>query len=659
MVEKTEKLMKTVAIIQARLGSTRLPGKVLSDIAGQPALWWIYQAAHHAHGVDEVIIATTTLPQDDAIYDWCSSNGIKVFRGSETDVLSRFMGAAIFTDATVIIRLTGDCPLHDPVVIGEVVKLRAMTGVAYASNTEPGTYPDGLDTEVFTREALECANREANRATDRDTVTRFLVRNRGRFPSATLTCPLPGLHKERWVMDTADDLKFVREVAKRLGEKTPPSYLQVLSILEKEPHLREINAHHKRNERFYEGLAEETGIVRSFTQSKLALARAENTIPLGAQTYSKSKLQFPGDAPLFVTHGDGAYVYDVDGNDYVDLVGGLLPVVLGYRDPDVDRAIRDQLSRGISFSLATPLEAELSERLCKHIPCAEMARFGKNGSDVTTAAVRLARHVASRDLVLQQGYHGWHSWTTSNIAGVPPTEKEDSGLYLNDEALEGVAAVIIEPEGWEMDDLLSLRKRCSALGTLLIFDEIITGFRCGISGIQGVTGVIPDLACYGKAMANGMPISALVGKEKYMKRMPEIAYSGTFFGETLSIAAAIATIDKLERENIPRKLNIFGSKLRSEIKRLIIKHDVEDRIKLYSEVELNRIKFADDRDKALFIHTMAKEGVLIIGSHNISAAHGEPELQRILKAYDRCLYDMADNKNLDQWAGQIRGKSVR
>src|SRR5258705_5699610 len=191
-----EQKMKTVAVVQARMGSTRLPGKVLMDIAGRPTIDWVVEAARRAPGVDEVVVATSTLPQDDAIAQWASKPGINVVRGSETDVLSRYLAALSATGADIIVRLTADCPFLDPAVIGEVIRLRTMRNAAYATNTDPPTYPDGLDVEVFTKDALEIANREAMRPTDRDTVTRFMVRNRYRFPAANLACDVPTLVRE-------------------------------------------------------------------------------------------------------------------------------------------------------------------------------------------------------------------------------------------------------------------------------------------------------------------------------------------------------------------------------------------------------------------------------------------------------------------------------
>src|SRR5258705_9002817 len=175
--------MKTVAIIQARIGSTRLPGKVLMPLSGHPVLEWCIRAARAAPGVDEVWIATSTLPADDVIVKWCEDHDIDCWRGSETDVLDRFIGCADAAQADVILRITADCPFIDPQVIGAVARLQRQTSAAYCSNVSPRTYPDGLDVEAFTREALACANGEADRQIDRECVTTWIARNRSRFPA--------------------------------------------------------------------------------------------------------------------------------------------------------------------------------------------------------------------------------------------------------------------------------------------------------------------------------------------------------------------------------------------------------------------------------------------------------------------------------------------
>lgn len=642
-------MTKTVAIGIARMGSTRLPGKVMMELGGLPVIEWVVRSLRLVPDIDEVWIATSTDPKDNVIVDWCISRGVPVSRGSETDVLARVHGAAQNAHADIIVRVTCDCPFIDPEVVGQVVRLRQLTDADYASNVDPPTWPDGLDVEAMTFSALDAAHLEATRPTDRDCVTRFIARNRARFKVETLICPLPGMHKERWVLDTAEDYEFCRAIVAQ--DRTFPLRMsRILSILDKYPQIRQVNQHLPRNERFYDAVATEELPAPSFQGSIRALDRARNIIPLGAQTFSKSYVQYPtGCCPLYATHGDGAYLFDVDGNDYVDLVAGLLPVILGYRDPDVDEAVRRQLCNGITFSLSTELEAELAEIVCRLVPCAEMVRFGKNGSDVTAAAVRLARAYTGRNYILVGGYHGWHDWsigTTERDLGVPKRGYSCSFKYgvdrLDDIIPGDVAGIIVEPDE-NPEYLLWLRQFCTEHGIVLIFDEVITGFRWSLGGAQQYHGVTPDLATFGKAMANGMPISAIAGKREIMKLMEpapdrgNIFYSGTMFGETLSIAAAIACIKKLESEEVPDSIAAHGEALGQRVGQLVKMHDMQDHFTVSGHWARRRIAYSSPEIKTLFIREMAKRGVLIIDSLNMMWALRAPEIKRVVQAYDETL----------------------
>lgn len=665
--------MKVVAIIQARMGSTRLPGKVMMNLGGRPVLNWVWRACYQAPGVDEVWIATSTLPADDVIEDWCKKHGIDVYRGSETDVLDRFYKCAQAAKADIILRLTGDCPFLDPQVIGGVVRLMKDTpGCHYASNISPRTYPDGLDVQAMSKTALDTAWAEATRPLDRDGVCTFIERNRSRFPSETLINPIPNMQDERWVLDTQADFYFCDTIAYHWPfENRTPSMLDIADILDKHPEIPDINGKDLMNERYFAALAEEPIYERTYERSQEALRRAEAVIPLGAQTFSKSHLQYPQPSPLFLSHGDGALVWDVDGNEYVDLVSALLPNVLGYRDPDVDTAIRRQLGSGISFSLATELEAELAETLRRLIPCAEMARFGKTGTDATTAAIRLARAFTGRDRVLIcGGYHGWADWSVERNLGVPDlvsrlSDRHPFGHLPKYVPWDGYAACIVEPES-NPEFLKYLREKCDENGTVLIFDEVITGFRFDLGGAQTLCGVTPDLACFGKAMANGMPLSAVVGRRDIMAKFAppdNIFYSGTFFGEALSLAAGIATIKKLECDKIIPKLWATGMKLISKANFFRQGLDLNDVFWFTGMSPMHRIHFKDNDTAALFRREMIASGTLITASHNVSAAHGPNEVKRIIKSYEhtcgvlRAAIDKGDIK--ERLAGSTISPGVR
>jgi glutamate-1-semialdehyde 2,1-aminomutase len=653
--------MKTVAIIQARMGSIRLPGKIFAKLGGDIVLAWVVRAAQAALGVDEVWIATSENPADDAVTEWAGKHDLAAHRGSEHDVLDRYAGAARASEADIVVRLTSDCPFLDPQVIAQTVRLRAVTGAAYASNIDPPTWPDGLDCEVLTAESLLAAAAEATRLSDREHVTSFVRNNRTRFSAETLIAPLPGLAKERWSLDTPADLKFLSAIAEWLLQDRPPSYLDVLAVLDREPRLREINRAEERNAGFLKSVSDEKlDTTRSYARSQRLIDRAEAVIPLGSQTFSKSKISLPpGAAPLFVTHGDGGRVFDVDGNEYVDLISALLPNVLGYRDPDVDLAIRRQLTRGISFSLSTELETQLAERLVAHIPCAEMVRFGKNGTDATSAAIRLARAAKRRDRIMLCGYHGWQDWyigATSRNLGVPAAVSALShivpyGDLAEVEALFGkypdeFAALIIEPAGGTEPApgyLQGLKDLVHRHGAILIFDEVITGFRWSVGGAQAYYGVVPDLACFGKAMGNGMPISAVVGRADIMRIMEDIFYSGTFGGEALSLAAAIATIDKIEREKVTDHLWQAGGELKRRATEKIAAAGLDDAIALAGTGPWAILSYKDhphgskEAIKTLFLREMIAAGVLINASHNICFAHTDTDFAQVLNAYDHSL----------------------
>ena len=418
-----------------------------------------------------------------------------------------------------------------------------------------------------------------------------------------------------------------------------------------------------------------------FTNSDRLHTRALETIPLAAQTFSKSAMNFvEGASPKFLDRGDGCRVWDVDGNEYLDFLLGLMPVVLGYRDPDVDRAIRDQLDKGISFSLSTKLEADLAERLVDIIPCAEMVRFGKNGSDATSAAIRLARAHTGRDRVAHCGYHGWHDWyigSTSRHLGVPDAVRNLSETFpfnnadvLEDmlsQAPEGFAAVILEPAGTEdpqPDFLQRLRDITERYGVVLIFDEIVTGFRIDLGGAQAKYGITPDLACFGKAMGNGMPISAIVGHRDLMKLMEDIFYSGTFGGEALSLAASIATIDKLIASNAVDHINDVGARLRDMISGILEEYGLDKRYGVAGPTWKPAIKQLDTAEGdttalSLLRQELIASGILMGSNINICLAHDEVAVEEAGERWRRACEAIASAYNDPEPARHLRGKPVR
>ena len=264
-----------------------------------------------------------------------------------------------------------------------------------------------------------------------------------------------------------------------------------------------------------------------YQRSENHLKRAELTIPLGSQTFSKSRTQYPvGISPLYAEKAKGPYIWDIDGNRYIDLVSSLASITLGYADSEINNHVKRQLKKAVSMSLPGKLEVEVSELLCEIVPSAEMVRFGKNGSDATTAAIRLARAFTGRDHIIVCGYHGWQDWyisSTTRNKGIPKSvgDLTHKFEFNNISSLQEIftkypkeiAAVIMEPMNVEFPEsgfLEGVKELATLYGAVLIFDETITGFRLAPGGAQELFGVTPDLSTFGKGMANGFPISAVL-----------------------------------------------------------------------------------------------------------------------------------------------------
>jgi len=392
-----------------------------------------------------------------------------------------------------------------------------------------------------------------------------------------------------------------------------------------------------------------------YLNSSHMLQKVEGRIPLASQTFSKSRTQYPPNiSPLFVTHSLGCRTWDIDGNEYIDLVSSLAAITLGYGDIDVNKAVSEQLTRGVTLSLANILEYEVAELISELVPSAEKIRFGKTGSDATTGAVRIARAFTNRDHVLVGGYHGWHDWnigTTSMNLGVPKSVQQLSHAFImNDfESFEKlinqfsdqIAAVILEPISYvspTKEFLSYVRTKTQELGIILIFDETVTGFRIAPGGAQEFLGIKPDLTTFGKGIANGFPLSVLCGRADLMNLLERVFFSGTFGGELLSLAAAKVVLKKVRDDNVTGILCQNGTKL-NLIVTSVLKETKFHGLSLSGHPSWQFLvwdlkAFKDlAKAKTLFMQEMFYQGVLILGSHNMTLAHDDDAIQIIGRAY--------------------------
>ena len=420
---------------------------------------------------------------------------------------------------------------------------------------------------------------------------------------------------------------------------------------------------------------------RSLSASRAWLERSRRRIPACAQTFSKSPTSFvQGVAPNFVGRAEGALVWDVDGNRYIDYVMGLGPVILGHADRAVNEAAVRQMEFGITYSLPHPIEVEVAEELCRRIPCAEMVRFGKNGSDVTSAAVRVARAFTRRDKIARCGYHGWQDWyigSTSRWLGVPEAVRALTLAFPYDDlpALDTllrnhrheVACVIMEPVTFDSPSagyLEGVQELCHRHGALLVFDEIITGFRLHPGGAQALFGVTPDLACFGKALANGFPLSAIVGRAEVMRLFEDVFFSFTFGGEAVSLAACLATVQELDRRDGIACMGRAGSRLQAQTRRLLSECGLAGVLDCvgFPQWTTMRCSLPDPQEalqlRSLYQQETVKRGILSQGSHMMSVAHDETILDETLTAYTEVFRILAQAVDSRAIARFLEGPAV-
>ncbi len=379
------------------------------------------------------------------------------------------------------------------------------------------------------------------------------------------------------------------------------------------------------------------------------LLRAEAVLPTGASTGSKRAESLYGDVfddlPTHFHSARGARITDVNGVQFLDCTMALGSVALGYGEPKVTQAVVESVTQGNVSALSSWREVELAERLCGLIPCAEGAQILKTGAEATAAAVRLARTYTGRDHVIASGYFGWHDWC-SDAPGVPASVKRDVTRVPFDDvgALEAavtaagasLAAIVLEPvveREPSIEWLTRARALCDASGAALIFDEVKTGFRVAPGGYQEVCGITPDLASFGKAMANGFPVAAVVGRQALMEAARTTWISSTLASESSALAAALAVLDWHDEADICATLAETGREMRAAVDRAIVASGIEG-VSTRGVDTMWLIDWADSALESQFIAGAMRSGVLFKrGAYNFAAiAHDEAALLDIESA---------------------------
>jgi glutamate-1-semialdehyde 2,1-aminomutase len=640
---------QVAVILQARTGSSRLPGKVLAELSGRPMLAFLVERLMRCASVDRCILATTELAEDDALGELGKSLGLTVVRGSQKDVLSRFALAAGQTQANILVRITGDCPLLDPGLLEEMIHEFRGKEIDYLSNCISPTYPDGLDVEIFTRQALLLAQAECVDAAQREHVTPW-IRDSGRCRLAQKRHSVD-YSAMRWTVDEPEDLQVIRAVVAHFEGRSDFSWQNVLELAQQQPQLFAANAKFARNEGATMG------------QGQKLWRRAKRVIPGGNMLLSKRAEMFlPGQWPAYFSRAKGCRVWDLDGRELIDMsVMGIGTNLLGYGHPEVDAAVEATVAAGNMSTLNCPEEVWLAERLVALHPWAEMVRFARSGGEANAIAIRIARAATGRETVAICGYHGWHDWyLASNLQNDSGLEEhllpglEPNGVpralagtvqpfsFNRLDQLESIAsthelaAVKMEVQRSSLPDpgfLEGVRELCTRRGVVLIFDECTSGFRETFGGLHLKYGVEPDMAMFGKALGNGYAITATIGRRAVMEAAQSTFISSTFWTERIGPTAALKTLEVMERERSWEQITSIGLQLRSRWQELADRYGLS--ITYNGLPALTGFVIQSPQSlayKTLITQEMLKKGYLAATSCYVSLAHTSDVLELYLNA---------------------------
>ena len=655
--------MSVIAIVQARMGSTRLANKVMLPLGNDiPMIGVLLSRLKKSKTIDEIVLATSKELQNGPLVEYVESLGFCVFQGSENDVLDRYYKAAKQQNADTIVRVTGDCPLIDHEVVDTVVSTYKSSGVDYASNVEPPTFPDGLDVEVFSFNALETAYKEASKESDREHVTPF-IRNPDRFKISNVFNS-EDFSNERWTVDELEDYKVVKSIFDFFHPRIFFTWREVLNLKQSNPDIFSLNSHISRNEGFYLG-----------TGQKL-YKKAKKIIPGGCMLLSKRpEMYLPEKWPAYFSKSKGCKVWDLDGNEFIDMsIMGIGTNILGYGHSEVDEVVTKTIKDGNMSTLNCPEEVYLAEKLVELHPWADMVRFARAGGEINSIAIRIARASTGKDKIAICGYHGWHDWYLStnlnsdkNLDGHLLPGLKPNGVprgltgttlpfnYNDIEQLEKlvkdnkgeIAAIKMEVsrnEGPKDDYLQKVRDLATENDIVLIFDECTSGFREALGRLHKKYNIEPDLAIFAKALGNGYAISACIGRQEFMQAAQQTFISSTFWTERIGPTAALKTLEIMEREKSWNVITRIGVSISNQWQNLADKYELD--IDTWGISALSGYTFNSPNAlayKTLVTQEMLKKGYLASNSVYACIEHKQKivdgyfsELEPIFKLIKEC-----------------------
>ena len=654
--------MKIAAIVQARMGSSRFPGKVMKLIQDTPMIEILIKRLSKSKLINQIIVATSINDENTPLVNHLESMNIECEIGSEEDVLSRYYNAAKKNQVDVVVRITGDCPLVDADLVDRCIREFVDKDVSYVSNVSPCTFPDGLDVEVFSFEALEDAYLKNTHSTEKEHVTPYII-NSDNYKKSNIKHS-KDLSKSRWTVDEVLDFEVIKEVFNYFSPNVYFSWEEVVKLEAENPDIFSKNKNINRNDGANMG------------KGQKLWKRAKNIIPGGNMLLSKrSEMFLPDKWPSYFSKSKGCEVWDLDDNKFIDMtIMGVGTNTLGYGHPEVDEAVLKNINNGNMSTLNCPEEVQLAEKLVDMHSWAEMVRFARSGGEANAIAIRIARAASGKDNVAVCGYHGWHDWyLSSNLSGDDNLEnhllpglmpngvpKNLQGtvfpfLYNDFESLKSIVDSndigVIKMEvtrntGPEDNFLKKVRDLADSKNIVLIFDECTSGFRETFGGIHMKFDVEPDMAMFGKTMGNGYGITAVVGKKEIMESAQASFISSTFWTERIGPTAALKTLEVMENIQSWKIITDIGKSIREKLKDLAFANDLD--ITFSGIPALTTFSFNSDNDleyKTLITQEMLKKNFLATNAIYTCINHTPNVIDDFILALDPIFKDIKECEN--------------
>jgi glutamate-1-semialdehyde 2,1-aminomutase len=652
---------EVLAIIQARYNSTRFPGKILKKINNKTVLEILIRRLSKSKYISKIIVACTKSRNDKAILEICKKLSIDYFIGNENDVLDRFYNSAKKYKGINIVRITSDCPLIDPEIVDKVINNFFLKGVDYASNINPATFPDGLDVEVFKFSALKEAYIKANQSKEREHVTPYIINNT-KFKKFNLKNSVD-YSSLRLTLDEKEDFILIEKIIKNFKKNLHFSILNILDFYKKNNKIFSINANIKRNEGYNLNLGQKMW------------RRAKIVIPGGTMLFSKNPdLFLPKFWPAYFEKTKGCNVWDLEGRKYFDFaMMGIGTNILGYSRKEVDDAVRSVIDKGNMSTLNSKEEILLAEKLIQMHPWAGKVRFARTGGEAAAIAVRIARAATGKDKIAICGYHGWHDWYLSAnfsdpnnlnshlmrnlpIQGVQKNLKNSAFVFKYNDfnqlkkiiSQNDIGAVIMEVsrnESPKKNFLENVRKLTKSKNIVLIFDECTSGFRETFGGLHLKYKVKPDIATFGKALGNGYAINAIVGTDSVMNYVNSTFVSSTFWTERIGSAAALKTLEIMEKIKSWNIISNLGKKVKTNWNLLAKNHIMKLTIQGLSA--LPRFDFDDKNNlyyKTFISQEFLKRKILASNSIYLCTEHNIKDLDNYFNILDSIFFKI--NKSI-------------